>query len=311
MESIMRNEKITLACMTTPRLDNLKRLLPKVLPFVDKAVIVVGKEVLEADSYLASLGPKVQRVYRRWDDSFANQWNEYLKHISGGWCLVLDDDEIPSDNMLESLDGYINASAMGQNFCCVEFQSNAIYIDDNGHEHDSGPNTYWRQIFFRKTAHMTYKGGTKSGCHQYLTGYQNNRLVRCPAEKKQVYYHIKSVSDEHRNAARNYFIYGIWFHGAQDGVQMADWCELKSALADAYPTVRTWTDFEPLLISGNIEPKIKEWMTKWWKKMNDPIEWQWAKQYNHDGSPYNEGKALISYYFKYLHSEECPEEIKF
>ncbi len=297
----MRNEKLTFACMSTPRLDNLKRILPKVLPFVDEAVIVVGKEIPEADEYLASLGPKIKRVFRKWDDSFANQWNEYLKHITNGWVLICDDDEVPSEGLLQSLDGMVNASMEGKNFCCVEYCANPIYLADDK-EHNNGPTDYYRQILFRKTPQMQYRGGTKSGCHQYLIGYQNNHIVR----SKHVYYHIKSVSDEHRNAARNYFIYGIWFHGATDGVQMEEWQELKSTLAKTNPDVQTWTDMERLLIAGNIHEDLKGWMKKWWVKMNDPTEWAWAKKYGHDGCPYNEGKALVTYYFKYLHPEENP-----
>lgn len=282
----MRNETITFTCMTTPRLDNLKRLLPKVLPFVDQAVIVVGKEISEADEYLASLGPKVKRVYRKWDDSFANQWNEYLRHVSSGWVLICDDDEVPSEDLLNSLDGFVNASAAGQNFCCVEFCANPIYLAD-GKEHDNGPTDYYRQIFFRRTPQMHYRGGTKTGCHQYLVGYQNNRIVR----SKHVYYHIKSVSDEHRNAARNYFIYGIWLHGSADGVQREEWHELRSILKRTNPEIETWTDMERLLIAGNIHPDIKDWMVRWYTKFKEHSE-------------YNEFRAIVSYYFKFLHPEE-------
>lgn len=273
--------------MSTPRLPNLKRLLPKVLPYVDKAVIVIGKDDQETIDYLTSLGPKMLVVYRKWDDSFANQWNEYLKHITSGWIFICDDDEIPSEPLLKSLDSYINGSQAGNQFCCVEFRSNAIYIDDQGKEHDSGPNNYWRQILFRKTPSLHYRGGTKTGCHQYLVGYQNNRIIR----SDYVYYHIKTVSDEHRNAARNYFIYGIWLHGSADGVQREEWHELKTLLAKTNPEVQTWTDMERLLIAGKVHSDLTDWMRKWHTKFATHPE-------------YNEMRAICSYYFRFLHPEE-------
>lgn len=290
----MRQEPVTFVCMSTPRLPNLKRLLPKVLPYVDRAVIVIGKEDQETRDYLGSLGPKVNVVYRKWDDNFANQWNEYLKHVKEGWVFICDDDEIPSQPLLDSLDGYINAAQLGNNFCCVEFRSNAIYIDDNGKEHDSGPNNYWRQILFRRTGSLHYRGGTNTGCHQYIVGYQNNRIVR----SNHVYYHIKTVSDEHRNAARNYFIYGIWLHGSADGVQREEWHELRNILGRTNPDVTTWTEMERLLIAGQIHPDLKDWMSRWYNKFKNHNE-------------YNEMRAVVSYYWKFLHPEECPSEVTF
>ena len=282
----MRQETITFACMTTPRLPNLKRLLPKVLPYVDRAVIVIGKKDDEAIEYLKSLGPKMTIVFRKWDDNFANQWNEYLRHVSSGWVLICDDDEVPSQPLLESLDKLVNASQQGNNFCCVEFCANPIYLAD-GKEHDNGPTDYYRQIFFRKTGQMHYRGGTKTGCHQFLVGYQNNRIVK----SKEVYYHIKSVSDEHRNAARNYFIYGIWLHGSADGDQREEWHELKAILKRTNPEVETWTDMERLMIAGNIHEDLKAWMVKWYQKFNGH-------------SDYNEMRAVVSYYFQHLHPDE-------
>jgi hypothetical protein len=258
------------------------------LPYIDRAVIVIGKKDQEAIDYLKSLGPKMLIVYRKWDDSFVNQWNEYLNHVKEGWVLICDDDEVPSDELLAGLDSFVNGSAQGQNYCCIEFCANPIYLAD-GKEHDNGPTDYYRQIFFRRTPQMHYKGGIQTGCHQYLVGYQNNRIVR----SKHVYYHIKSVSDEHRNAARNYFIYGIWLHGATDGIQREEWHELKGILARTNPSVTTWTEMERLLIGGDIHPDLKDWMTKWYTQFRTHNE-------------YNEFRAVVTYYYKFLHPEELP-----
>ncbi len=200
-----------------------------------------------------------------------------------------DDDEIPSDNLLKALDEYINKSAMGKNFSCVEIRCNPI-----SEGQDLGPCNYYRQMLFRYQPNMKYQGGPKTGCHQYLVGYQNNRIIK--SRDNEVYYHIKSLKDEYRNASRNYFIYGIWLHGAQDGIQREEWHELKKLVSKHYPNVNTFMELDDILITGNIHPELKEWMSRRYKEFCTHPE-------------YNEMKALPMYYFKYLHPEECPQEL--
>jgi glycosyltransferase involved in cell wall biosynthesis len=295
----MRNEKITLACVTKPHLDRLKNLIPRSLPYVDRVVIVLGERDKETESYLLSLGPKVEVYFYKWHDNFAASWNAYLSKITQGWVLLVDDDEIPSDLLLKSLDRYVEASNYGNHYCCVEFQCNPV-----SEGQDMGPVNYWRQILFRRVPGMQYQGGTKTGCHQYLVGYQNNKFIRSDS----VYYHIKSLKDEYRNASRNYFIYGIWLHGAQDGIQREEWFELKDTIDRCYPEVETFPDLDRKLIAGNVHQALKDWMIKWYNNLQEgsayfsdnPLNEYWH---------YNEARALIVYYFKYLHPEEKPTEI--
>ena len=136
---------------------------------------------------------------------------------------------------------------------------------------------------------MKYKGGIKTGCHQYLVGYQNNKIIR----SDYVYYHIKSILDEYQHASRNYFIYGIWKHGSIDGEQREEWHELKNIIKQHYSSVSTFMELDTILIQGNIHNDLKEWM---------------IRRYNlHKNDPdYNEMKALCLYYCKYLHPKENP-----
>lgn len=271
--------------MTVPRLDNLKKLLPAVMPYVDRCVIVIGEKQQESIDYIKSFGEKVLCVYRKWDDSFANQYNTYLQYVNSGWVLICDDDELPSEGLLKSLDNFVNDSNRGNKFSVVEFRSNAI-----SHGTDTGPDEYWRHIFFRYKRGMQYRGGPKTGCHQYLVGYQNNLVQR----SNELYYHIKSLPDEHRNAARNYFIYGIWLHGSSDGDQREEWHELKQVLAKEYPEVKVFPDLDSVLQKGQIKPGLRNWMVRRYKE--------------YDGHPeYNEMRAVITYYFKFLHPEELQE----
>lgn len=276
------SEPITFVCMTTPNLHRMEKLLPTVLPYVDRAVIVIGRRNQLAEDYLTSLGEKVTMVYRPWDDSFANQWNEYLKHVNSGWILICDDDEVPSEPMLKALRPLVEESNNGNNYSLVKFQANPISEGS-----DLGPSGYHREIFFKYNSSMKYFGGPQSGCHQYLTGYFNSRSIK----RDEVYYHIKSLKDEYEGASRNYFIYGIWLSGAREGIQREEWKELKYILKQNHPGVELWGDFNTLLKNGNISQPLKEWMIRRYKQYQNHPE-------------YNEMRALPVYYFRHLHPEE-------
>lgn len=275
-------DPITFVCMTTPRLNNLKRMVPKILPYVDKAVIVIGRKDQEAEDYLASFGNKIFVHYRSWDDNFAKQWQSYLQFIKDGWVLIMDDDEVPSDELLQSLREIVDKSNNGENYSIVKFRANPI-----SEGQDMGAVNYWRENFFRYTPKLKYQGGTKTGCHQYLIGYQNGKSI----QSNHVYYHIKSLREEYQNASRNYFIYGIWLHGALDGIQRKEWHEMQNIISRHYPSIKTFMELDDILIKGNIVSELKNWMKKTKKE--------------YDGNPeYNECRAIHDYYFKYLHPEE-------
>jgi glycosyltransferase involved in cell wall biosynthesis len=294
-----RNENLTLACVTKPHLDRLQVLLPKVLPFVDRAVIVIGERHEKTENYLKSLGEKVEIYYYKWRDNFAASWNAYLQQIQDGWILVVDDDEVPSDPMLESLDDYINNSNHGEKYCCVGFRCNPI-----SEGQDMGPCNYYRQIFFRRAPGMKYiSADPESGSHQCLINYQNNRIIH--SKDHEVYYHIKSLEDEYRNASRNYWTYGIW-RSDQDIQRREEWHELHSIVKEVYSQVQTFPDLDRLLVVGNIHSKLKDWMVKWWNNLQEGSDY-FREHPDYLFSDYNEVRALPQYYFKFLHPEEKPE----
>lgn len=299
----MRNENLTFACVTKPHIDRLKVLVPKVLPYVDRVVIVIGEKDQESIDYLKALDDKVEVYFYKWHDNFAASWNAYLKQIKDGWILLCDDDEVPSDPMLESLDGYINTSALGENFCGVGFRCNNI-----SEGQDLGPCNYYRQILFRRAPGMKYSSADpESGCHQVLLEYQNNRIIH--SRDNEVYYHIKSLKDEYRNASRNMWIYHLWF--SDSNIQRReDWYELHNIVKEVYPEVQSFPDLDKLLVTGNIHQRLKDWMIKWWNNLQEGSDYlNNHPDYLH--TDYNEVRALPQYYFKYLHPEEKPEEIIF
>lgn len=281
----MRKEPITFACVSTPRPDNLRRLVPKVLPYVDRVVLIFGYKDMELIEELKALDDKVEIYYRPWDDNFIAQFSCYLDVVEEGWILIVDDDEEPSEEALRSLDNIVNSSDYGKNHCSVGFRAHDVSEGVPAEQ----PSNFYKQMFFRYVPTLKYMGGEKTGCHQCITGFQNNNI----RASKDVYFHIKPLVDEYQHATRNYFIYGIWLPGPQtvDGERREEWHELKNIIKRKYPHVEAFPDFDKILINGNVDNELKQWMVKWYNKFIDHPE-------------YNEMRAVHNYYFKYLHPEE-------
>lgn len=279
-------DKITFACVTQNRISNLKRNVPKIIDYVDRMVFVDGFSVDGTKEWLENYSPKIFVTQRKWDDSFANQYNEYLKHVGEGWVLLCDDDELPSEPLLKCLREVIKNSNEGKNYSCVEFTCHPIEIDREGKiVSDNGPVQYYRQIFYLYQPGMRYM----IDLHQALTGYKNGRMIRRP----ETYYHIKSDDDNYRNACRNWWIAGVWMSGATEGFKPPEWHELNSLVKSVYPEVSVFSDFNSIMVKGNIDHRIKDHLYK----IKD-IKDEEPNRY------FNELRAYWKYYFEKLHPEE-------
>ncbi len=281
------DDTITYVTVTQDRLHNLRRNFPVVLPHVDRAVVVDGFSKDGAYEYLQSLAPKVEVFQREWDDSFANQYNEYLKHLKGGWVLLCDDDEVPSEEMLTSLRELVKASEGGQKFSLVEFRSNDVsYVEGDWENRvDNGPCEYYRQIFFKWYPGMKYT----VDLHQALQGLRGP-VVRHKAH----YYHIKSTKDEFRNACRNWFIAGEWPSGSRsDGIRTAEWHELRELLAKHHPEAKLFSGLNSLMVTGSLHPDIEEFIRR-----NKEC------RLGEEGETAGELRAYYRYYFELLHPEK-------
>lgn len=279
----MAQETITYACITQNNVTALKRNFEKVLPYVDRAIIIDGGSQDETEAYCKSLAPKVEWYQREWNDSFCDQYNEYLKHISGGWVLINDDDELPSDDLLKNMRRIADESNEGSRYSVVEFRCNPIYG-----ESDNGPSNHYRQIFFRYNKAMRYN----CNLHQYVVGYQNNKIIK----SGYVYYHIKTTKNEFRGACRNYWIGGLWVAGSRDdGLKPAEYWELRELVKKHHPEVKVFNHLAKLMEDGKIHVEIKQWIVRNYRKFESTPD-------------YNELRAYYTWYFKHLHLQEKPED---
>ena len=253
----IEDNKLTYVCITQDRLENNKRNMPVVLPHVDRAVIIDGGSQDGTVEYLKSLGPKVEVYHRAWDDSFANQYSEYLKYVKEGWILLCDDDELPSEQLLLVLRRAMKESENGTKFDHVEFRANDVTYNEGDWENrcDNGPCEYYRKIFFKWNPNLKYT----VHLHQALQG------LRGPvAQCKEHYYHIKSTKDQLRNSCRNYFISGEWPPGSRtEGIKTPEWNEMKEILATHHPEVSLFGHVNGLMVSGNLSQEFRDWVEKY------------------------------------------------
>jgi len=280
------SETITLACVTQNRIKNIQRNIPKMIDYVDRIVIVDGFSVDGTKEWLENYSDKITVVQREWDDSFANQYNRYLDEINDGWVLILDDDEIASIKLLKSLRKLIEESDGGKRYDMVECQAYPLEVDRNGIIlSDNGPVNYYRHIFYKYNPGMKYT----INLHQNLVGHKIGRPIRTNAS----YYHIKSEIDEYRNACRNWWIAGVWIDGTNSGYQPPEWHELRAVVVAAYPSVKVFNNFNDILIKGNLDQSVKDYLLKI-KDIPD----------EKPNRLFNEFRAIYKYYFEMLHPEE-------
>ena len=286
------SEKITYACITQNRIKSIQRNIPKVIDYVDKIVIVDGFSIDGTKEWLENYNSdKITVVSRRWDDSFANQYNEYLKYVDGGWVLICDDDEIPSEILLKSLRPLVNASGGGEMYNIIEFKSHPLESDKDGKILcDNGSPDYWRQIFFK------YYPGTHYSIdlHQALRSPVRGKVLR----RNETYYHVKTDEDGYRNACRNWWIAGVWDDDVNDGYQPPEWHEFRKIVLNVHPHIGVFNHFNEVLLRGNMAQSIKDYIIK-------------VKDIPDEGSrrKFHELRSFYKYYFDVLHPEEKIEKV--
>lgn len=257
---LMEEDHITYASVSVPRLHNLKRNLPKILPWVDRALIVIGVQDEEAISYLKSLGEKVSILYREWDGSFPDQYNVYLPYITGGWVLIQDDDELASDELLQTMRPLIGASGNGRHFDVVAFRCQMVgHGYEETHNRSDEEEPPYREIFYRWNPTLHYEVEV----HQSLVGLRGPQIKR-----QECYYHIKDDVDLLRNACRSYFVGGRWDDNEgknpiTSGVKEADWHVLHDLLKRNHPEVEKFPHLHKLMIDGTVCDEFRTWAEKY------------------------------------------------
>lgn len=267
---------ITYVCVSTPNLAKLKKNFDLILPYVDKVVIVTGCRDEEAEEYLAQFD-QVTTAYRPWSDSFRDQYQVGLDTIEGGWMLWLDDDEVPSEEMLKSLREIVKQSNNGSRFDTVSFRCCDVW---DGHQGE--PSDYYRELFTAWSPRLRFQ----INLHQAMVGKQKG------VRSKEIYYHHKTQEGSMRGSCRNFFAAGVWAdaqesfeywhkltgedprvnrgtplvpqpqgqaYPLQDGFRIDSWHEMKDIVARNHPEVQYFHQLVPLIHSGEVCQEFVEW----------------------------------------------------
>lgn len=268
----LQQNYITYVCVSTPSLTKLKRNLPLIMPYVDRALIITGFRDEEAEAFLISQ-PNVEVVYRPWDDSFKRQYQAGLDAINGGWMLWLDDDEVPSEEMLQSLRPIIQHSEYATKFDTVSFRCVDCWDGNIGQ-----PSDYYREMLTSWNNQLRFE----IDLHQSMVGKRIGVRSNC------VYYHHKDQKGSMRGGCRDFFIAGVWadhkesfeywyketgqdprcfpggplnanFYPLRDGFYIDTWYEMKDILQRNHPEIKIYADLDKLMRTGNICQEFKNW----------------------------------------------------
>lgn len=271
-------ETLSYLVNTVPNVEKMRRNLNLILPYVDHAVVCIGERDQQAEEYFKTFD-KVTLVYYPWDDSFKNAYQACLDHApQQGWQLRLDDDEVPSEEMLRSLRPAIEQSNQGQHYDVVCFPCTDVHEGVI-----SGQSDYHREMLYKWNPQLHYE----IDLHQALVGLHG------PAAKCQFgYFHHKSALGSLSGACRDFFIAGVWAdhkesfeywyketgedprvnagaplvpqpqglpYPLKDGFRIDAWHEMKDILSRRHPEVQYYRDLNKLMRSGEIHPEFREW----------------------------------------------------
>lgn len=265
---------ISYLCNTVPNLDKLKRNLPLIHPYVDQTVICVSQRDEEAEAYVKSFN-NVTLVHFPWADSFRDAYQVCLNYAPReGWHLRLDDDEVPTLDMLRELRTLENSAQGG--YDAVAFPCTNV-INDEHSDID-----YHRELFYRWNPALHYE----VNLHQSLVGL--NQAVRSHSR----YLHYKSPLGALKSGCRDFFIAGVWADHEEsflywhqitkqdprrypnrpmspeqsgipfplcDGFRIDAWHEMKDILERNHPEVKYYRDLDRLIYDGTICQEFQSW----------------------------------------------------
>ncbi len=292
---MITKERINYAGITQNRLHLIKRNIPKVIDYVDNIVIVDGFSTDGTKEWLENYSPKITVVQRKWDDNFSNQHNAYLGPIEDGWVLVCDDDELPSVDLLKCLPEVIEESNGGYKYCTVEFRSHPMREEDGEIVEDPGPSNFHKEIFFKYNPGMHYDVNLHQSMNGYFIDEKKHKKHILLKRRPELYYHLKPNTELYRSAVRNWWVAGIWPGGEiKEGIKCPEWYEMKDLVKEVYPQVKVYRDFDEIMVSGNIDKRIKDFFIKYKDIPDEEDKTRFM----------NELRAYWKYYFDILHPEE-------
>jgi len=321
--------------------DRPEQVLPNVkqlLPFVDKMILIDGGSKKDMLDELRTLGDKVMIVDYKWRDNFPLSRQQYLDTVGkvkkpnkDAWVLRFDSDEFISLSFLQRLDRLIQY-AYQENYNGLGIRCRGITVDRNNIETHTNLDDYWKMLCYKWYPDLCYTAGGAGLVHEgYNKGY---RIFNVPAKEERgrdeelVYLHVKTQGDTWgRASSRNLVVGG---GGPNLGEKQKLWKPLLLLIKKYVENYNTYHDYAAYLEKGNIAQELKDFFIKYafegeidkskiWKDycilngiVNEGYDFisdsEKSMGFGYNGA--SEVKEMYKYYFRWLHQEEEPEQLK-
>lgn len=327
--------RIHAVCMTQNEQLDLVENITRVLPYVSTVTIIDGgstdgtipyvrnwarqmAEKTRQDGWPALPEHRLRLFIHPWKDNFPEQRNNYLRRVAeiaqpGDWILAFDPDELIEEDSLEAL-GPVAAWAAERGYGRVGFRCNSVSL--RGPEvANVSKDDYYKRLLIRWSPDLYYTHHNDGPVHEHLEGvlgpdldpgYAGIGPVDCPFEEL-VYVHRKQENITHWRGMRNAFCGGggpNLGHANPFWVELRTWCAANLDIPFEPGTRAGWASFLSYLIAGNVDPWLKNWMIAHrhdtWK------EYDWTI----DGDGSSEFREFYKTFFRMLHPEEEPEELR-
>ncbi len=219
----------------------------------------------------SGVGKDVEIHIVEWTDNFGDYKNKACGHARTEWCLVVDHDEVPTEEMAKKLKEIVLKSDRGNNFDIVSFDVIDIITD--------GVDNKGKDVIVYQNRN---KGGKQllqwnipnpffGNLHIWLRqSYYPWKTIHAP----YAYKHIKTKDGILENSVRN-----VVLGGGGDTVKEKNelWVELRRVLKEL--GLDSWEKTKKYLIKGMIDARMLDILErlyfKTWKdeELKDPLRW--------------------------------------
>lgn len=284
--------------------NNLWEVIPNLestLPYVDTVTIIDGGSKDDTIYYLRNWSkqePRIRFYVYPWKDDFPGQRNNYVKHIGeiaepGDWILTQDPDEYFPTETLEKLHKAADfAEQHDRNMigfrCVSESYEGPVKVHENLDE-------YWKELFIKWDPNFHYTGYK---CHEGKGGIPH-KIMRTELK----YIHRKQENVIWIRGFRNMWTGG---GGPNLGNKNEIWLKLRK-ICEGKLGINKWHDLYDYLLAGNVDEELKQLFIDHRHEGTDQGGKPW-KTSDWDGA--SEAREMYKSYFRMLHPEEEPQELR-
>lgn len=313
----MTEPRIGWACITMNRLDELRVVVNRMAPYVDKMIVIDGGSTDDTVHYLRGRGDVHYRIYP-WPDNFSRQRTHYIEEARAlklDWLFVSDTDEWYSEDTarnLRTIAGLWEERGWG----AMELRCEAVTMcgeKEAARIKADGAHSFHKLLGFKITPGLHYEGNP----HEGLMWGPGEMLPVMKAPERFFYEHVKQLGVVAARGARNFYI-----GGGGDNEQVPKWYWFRQLVNDCHakgiahdveahrgvpgkgnfplfvPQCRgcfdavPWPTFDRLLVRGEIYERIQRWIL----------------DHRHDAERGgdSEVREMYLYFFRILHPELDP-----